>query len=394
MEGRSPIGATKESDLQGTRDKSSDSVARPNVMTGRGDAGPLILTLDDWLAKFGRIYGKRHDKHTTEYMISRLVEEVAELVDPMESQDRSKIAPNLADVFTWICSLAFKLNIDLASLAWEKYGRNAPHSANRISQPPLQEFSQPQTLQEWQRFISKLYQEENSRLTPMNALVAMMKDVGDLAMLNRKRAGQDQVTSKLAAILAWTLTVAQLLQLDLAETVYEKYDDHCPVCGESICNTDVCHPFRTMYVSFGNLTSDEEKYAVLDTATTYGFETLVNPAASLQNTNDLSSSLDLINGSDVACLLLSSSNESASGAEYRQVFEALACYSILSRGNVCIFAKGKNLGFPEFLGNTFSSENISVVQYSDANHLKGLIQTYLEKLGRKRGKRTGRAPNE
>ncbi|MGI0085491.1 MAG: MazG nucleotide pyrophosphohydrolase domain-containing protein, partial [Nitrososphaerales archaeon] len=166
------------------------------------------LALDDWLTKFGRIYGKRHDKHSTEYMISRLVEEVAELVNPMESQDKTKIAPNLADVFSWTCSLAFKLNIDLSSLAWQKYGKNTPRPSSSYAQPSLQEFSEPSTLQLWQSFISKLYQEENERLTPMNALVAMMKDVGDLAMLNRKRTSQDQITSKLAAILAWTLTIA------------------------------------------------------------------------------------------------------------------------------------------------------------------------------------------
>ncbi len=37
------------------------------------------FSLDEWLSKFSRIYGKRHDKHTTEYLISRLVEEVASL---------------------------------------------------------------------------------------------------------------------------------------------------------------------------------------------------------------------------------------------------------------------------------------------------------------------------
>ena len=47
----------------------------------------------------------------------------------------------------------------------------------------------------------------------MNALVAMMKDVGELAMLHRKRVPMEKITSKLAAILAWTLTMAQLLKL-------------------------------------------------------------------------------------------------------------------------------------------------------------------------------------
>ena len=384
MEGTAPVGARKEVNLDDSSEEKADKAGRSKVSSGKKDESEFQnLTLDDWLAKFGRVYGKRHDKHTTEYMISRLVEEVAELVNPMESQDKTRIAPNLADVFSWTCSLSFKLNIDLSSLAWQKYGKNAPRSSN-LAQPSLQEFSQPQTLQQWQRFISKLYQEENTRLTPMNALLAMMKDVGDLAMLNRKREGQDQITSKLAAILAWTLTIAQLLQLDLTSVVYEKYDDHCPVCGQSICDTDVCHPFRTMYVSFGSRTSDEEKYTILDAATRFGFETLLNSAPSLQSTNDLSTSLDLINRSDAACLLLSSSEGKVSGAEYRQIFETLACHSILSKGNVWIFAKDQNSEFSGFLSGTFASEKITVVPYSDPNHLKGLFQSYLEQISRKR----------
>jgi NTP pyrophosphatase (non-canonical NTP hydrolase) len=113
-----------------TDDRRLDSSG--NVLTRSGgftDRKYESLSLDEWLTKFGRIYGKRHDKHTTEYLISRLVEEVAELVNPMESQDNALIAPNLADVFSWICSLAYKLNIDLASLAWQKYGKNAPRPA-------------------------------------------------------------------------------------------------------------------------------------------------------------------------------------------------------------------------------------------------------------------------
>ena len=345
------------------------------------------LSLDDWLSKFGRIYGQRHDKHTTEYMISRLVEEVAELVNPMESQDRSRIAPNLADVFSWTCSLAYKLNIELSNLAWEKYGKNAPrHSEKSASQPSLQEFSQPGTLREWQSFISKLYQEENARLTPMNALMAMMKDVGDLAMLNRKRSGAEQMTSKLAAILAWTLTIAQLLGLDLGAVVYEKYDDHCPVCGQDICDIDICHPFKMMYVSFGGKASDEEKYAILDSASKFGYEALVNTSSALQSTKDLSTSLDLISRSDCACILLSPNETTfphTPMSEYRQIFETLASYSILSRGNVWLFTKDPE-GFARFLRETFSAERMVISMYRDANHLKALFEKNLEDLAQKK----------
>lgn len=343
------------------------------------------LSLDDWLSRFGRIYGKRHDKHTTEYMISRLVEEVAELVNPMESQDKAQIAPNLADVFSWTCSLAFKLDIDLSSLAWQKYGQHAPRpSWSQAAQPSLQEFSMPQTLRDWQKFISKVYQEENLRLTPTNSLVAMMKDVGDLAMLNRKRAPLEQITSKLAAILAWTLTIAQLLQLDLATIVDQKYDDHCPVCTQTICDTDVCHPFKTMYVSFSTETPDEEKYVILDSASTFGFKTLVNSTALLESTRDLSASLDLISKSDAACVLLPS--DPSKQPAYGQVFEALACYSMLSKGNVWLFGRDKTKGLGEFLERVFANEQIEVTPYRDVNNLKGLFENYLQILQDKRAR--------
>lgn len=346
------------------------------------DSSFQTLSLDEWLNKFGRIYGKRHDKHTTEYMISRLVEEVAEMVNPMETQDTALISPCLADVFSWTCSLAYKLNIDLSSLAWQKYGKNAPRPdwTKQESQVSLADFSQPNTLRDWQAFISMVYQKENVRLTPMNALVAMMKDVGDLAQMNRKRWGQNEISSKLAAILAWALTIAELLKLDLARVVNAKYDNHCPVCLQEICDTDVCHPLSTMYVSFGTKTTDEEKYAVLDTAAKYGYKTLLNPSIKIQSTRDLSVSQDLISKSDAACIVLSNSMESFEESEYSQVFETLSSYAMLSKGNVWVFGKEGMTAFFEYLSKMFSQEKIRVNFYTDANHLRALFENALSGL--------------
>lgn len=348
------------------------------------DRGFQSLSLEEWLTKFGRIYGKRHDKHTTEYMISRLVEEVAEMVNSMETQDRALISPCLADVFSWTCSLAYKLNIDLSSLAWQKYGKNAPRpywTKDEASQVSLVDFSQPNTLHDWQVFISKVYQKENTRLTPMNALVAMMKDVGDLAMMNRKRANQDQISSKLAAILAWTLTISELLKLDLASVVNTKYDDHCPVCGQDICDTDVCHPLTNIYVSFGSGTTDEEKYAVLDIAAKFGFKALVNPSVKVQSTRDLSVSQDLISKSDASCIILSNpANGSFEESEYRQVFETLSSYAMLSKGNVWVFGVKGMTNFIEYLSKMLSSDKVNVNFYIDANHLRALFEKELSSL--------------
>ena len=370
--------------------ESGESSALVNERSSSNTSGFENLSLDEWLRKFGRIYGKRHDKHTTEYMISRLVEEVAELVNPMESQDKDQISPTLADVFSWICSLAYKLNLDLSSLAWQKYGLHAPRpriGKSESSTPSLSDFSQPVTLREWQVFISKLYQKENTRLTPMNALIAMMKDVGDLAMLNRKRATQDQITSKVAAMLAWTLTIAELLKLDLARVVYQKYDDRCPVCLQSTCDTDVCHPLVNMYVSFGEGTTDDEKYVVLDCAAKFGYKALVNVSPVVESTRDLSTSIDLISKSDLACIVLHApmSEAGRKQSQYRQEFEVLSCYSVLSKGNVWVFAKASE-DFASYLNEAFSSEKITVNEFNDTNHLRALFEHSLDDLKSKKEK--------
>jgi len=338
------------------------------------------LSLEEWLTKFGRIYGKRHDKHTTEYMISRLVEEVAELVSPMES--RGDLGPGLADVFSWTCSLAYKLNVDLADLAWQKYGMHPPKPQTSDGSLALSEFSQPRTLKEWQLFVSTLYRHENATLSPMNALVALMKDVGDLAMLNRKRASADQITSKLAAILAWTLTLSQLLRLDLSGVVYTKYDDHCPVCLQPACDTDICHPLVNMFVSFADIVKDEEKYALLDTIDRFGFHSILSNSTAVSATKDLSASFDLISRCDAACLILADGLNSK--VNYRQIFEVLACYSMLSKGNIWLFSNNGSAEFKSYLEGVFSSEKISVYSYSDSGHLRAVLESRLRELQEKK----------
>lgn len=342
------------------------------------------ISMDEWLTKFGRIYGKRHDKHTTEYMISRLVEEVAELVSPMES--RSDLGPGLADVFSWTCSLAYKLNIDLADLAWKKYGQHPPRIKGESLS--LSNYSQPHTLAEWQSFVSSVYREENSALSPMNALVSLMKDVGDLAMLNRKRESSEKITSKLAAILAWTLTLSQLMRIDLAEVVYKKYDNRCPVCLQETCDTDVCHPLVNMFISFSGQVSDEEKYALLDTVEKFGFHSILNDVSELSSTKDLSKSFDLISKCDCACLVLSE-RPSLNAFDYRQMFEVLSSYSMLSKGNVWLFAKSGSGEFKSFIERVFSGERIVVSSYSDSSHLRASLEANLRTLLNKKREITG-----
>jgi hypothetical protein len=182
------------------------------------------------------------------------------------------------------------------------------------------------------------------------------------------------------------LTIAALLRLNLALLVFRKYDDHCPVCMQTTCDTDVCHPLVNMFVSFGSRVNDEEKYSVLDTAAKFGYKTLTNVSPSIENTRELSASLDLLNRCDASCIILSEreSGEPWTRTDYAQVFEVLACYSILSRGNVWIFSKGLASDFQSYLEKVFSSEKIAVLSYVDSRHLRTIFENSLGDLEKRK----------
>ena len=63
------------------------------------------------------------------------------------------------------------------------------------------------------------------------------EEVGELAGAIRSGTHEERL-GEFADVLAWLATMANVVDVDLAEAVRRKYGDGCPGCGHRICVCD------------------------------------------------------------------------------------------------------------------------------------------------------------
>ena len=62
----------------------------------------------------------------------------------------------------------------------------------------------------------------------------LMEEVGELAAALRDGSRDDQM-GEFADVLAWLVTIANVVDIDLTEAIHRKYGSGCPGCGEFVC---------------------------------------------------------------------------------------------------------------------------------------------------------------
>ena len=73
-----------------------------------------------------QIYFHRDSKRGTLGTFNWLVEEVEELREALEEEDKKAIENEFADIFAWLASLANVVDIDLERAAMSKYDNRCP----------------------------------------------------------------------------------------------------------------------------------------------------------------------------------------------------------------------------------------------------------------------------
>ncbi len=90
-------------------------------------------------------------------------------------------------------------------------------------------------VREFQNHMAELYGEKDRRRGADRTFLWLTEEVGELAEALRKR---DFFAAKeeLADVIAWTASIANLLGVDLADAIREKYPaGPCARCGRSPC---------------------------------------------------------------------------------------------------------------------------------------------------------------
>lgn len=89
-------------------------------------------------------------------------------------------------------------------------------------------------IREFQNHIKEMYWHKDSRRSPEANFVYLVEEIGELGSAIIK-GDRKHIEEELADALAWLVSVANALSIDIEEVTLRRYGRNCPKCGENPC---------------------------------------------------------------------------------------------------------------------------------------------------------------
>ena len=85
--------------------------------------------------------------------------------------------------------------------------------------------------------MAKLYLDKDLKRGLEKTVLKLVEEVGELseAVLLQNR---DKITEEIVDIIAWTLSIANILEINVEEDFMKKYPNLCPKCKKNPCSCD------------------------------------------------------------------------------------------------------------------------------------------------------------
>jgi NTP pyrophosphatase (non-canonical NTP hydrolase) len=93
------------------------------------------------------------------------------------------------------------------------------------------------TLRQFQELIRDIYGDKDQRRGVEGTFMWFTEEVGELATALRNGSREERAT-EFADVLAWLVTLANCVGVDVADAVQAKYGQGCPYCHQTPCR---CH---------------------------------------------------------------------------------------------------------------------------------------------------------
>lgn len=93
-------------------------------------------------------------------------------------------------------------------------------------------------IREFQNLIRQIYLKRDQKRGADKTFLWLLEEVGELTRAYRRK--EDHVGREMADVLAWMVSMANLLEIDLQSEVLKKYPRVCPLCSSNPCTC----PFR------------------------------------------------------------------------------------------------------------------------------------------------------
>ncbi|MFW9827847.1 MAG: MazG nucleotide pyrophosphohydrolase domain-containing protein [Candidatus Thorarchaeota archaeon] len=92
-------------------------------------------------------------------------------------------------------------------------------------------------ISEFQDLIRDLYLKKDKKRGILSTFVWLMEEIGEFSrLLREKEINIESASEELSDIIAWTNSLANLLEIDLESAISKKYPGICPKCNLKPCN--------------------------------------------------------------------------------------------------------------------------------------------------------------
>jgi NTP pyrophosphatase (non-canonical NTP hydrolase) len=201
------------------------------------------------------IYGERNRaNYTTEQLVARLVEETTHLLELVRKDYRRGFGKKIADVVSWHSAVTNRLKIDIQDAMWEKYpgvcsyclrprdcqcGIEHPEEIKdkdfRLRSYRLyRDGREPHTFVEHQALHARLYAWQHKKEFPIIVASHIVEEAGEVSEAFRHEHWE-HMEEEMADVLGWAFTLANRMEIDLSDTIWEYYPYACPDCKAGPC---------------------------------------------------------------------------------------------------------------------------------------------------------------
>jgi NTP pyrophosphatase (non-canonical NTP hydrolase) len=91
-------------------------------------------------------------------------------------------------------------------------------------------------ISDFQNLIKEIYFQSDSKRGIKNTFIWLVEEIGELAnLLKEQRLSKEKISQELADVIAWSISIANLLEIDIQKAIKEKYPNKCIKCGKKPC---------------------------------------------------------------------------------------------------------------------------------------------------------------
>jgi NTP pyrophosphatase (non-canonical NTP hydrolase) len=91
-------------------------------------------------------------------------------------------------------------------------------------------------ISDFQELLKNLYLQNDMNRGIKSTFIWLVEEIGELAtLLNSPNIDQKKVSEELADIIAWAISIANILEIDIEKAIFNKYPNKCKKCSSSPC---------------------------------------------------------------------------------------------------------------------------------------------------------------